>query len=89
VLKGHVDSTPASADTILRRVQDGLTQEIKLMLDDDVVPEVEDIDLCLILGAGWPFIDGGASVYLDREGASERVFDGTFHTPPIRGIAHS
>ncbi|GGD77949.1 3-hydroxyacyl-CoA dehydrogenase [Microbacterium murale] len=88
-LKGHVASTPASAETILRRVQDGLTQEIKLMLDEDVVPEVEDIDLCLILGAGWPFIDGGASVYLDREGASERVFDGTFHTPPIRGIAHS
>jgi len=87
-LKGHLGSTPASAETILRRVQDGLTQEIKLMLDEDVVPEVEDIDLCLILGAGWPFIDGGASVYLDREGASERVFDGTFHSPPIRGIAH-
>lgn len=87
-LKGHVANTPASAETILGRVQDGLTQEIKLMLDEDVVPEVEDIDLCLILGAGWPFIDGGASVYLDREGASERVFDGTFHSPPIRGIAH-
>ncbi|MDQ0645559.1 3-hydroxyacyl-CoA dehydrogenase NAD-binding domain-containing protein [Microbacterium murale] len=88
-LKGHVGTAPASSETILRRVQDGLTQEIRLMLDEDVVPEVEDIDLCLILGAGWPFIDGGASVYLDREGASERVFDGTFHTPPIRGIAHS
>ena len=57
------------------------------MLDEGVVPEVEDIDLCLILGAGWPFIDGGASPYLDREGASERVFGGTFHTPAIRGIA--
>ncbi|MGM7665760.1 3-hydroxyacyl-CoA dehydrogenase NAD-binding domain-containing protein [Microbacterium sp. A93] len=88
-LKGAVGSSPASADTILRRVQDGLAQEIKLMLDEGVVPEVEDIDLCLILGAGWPFIDGGASPYLDREGAAERVFGGTFHTPPIRGIAHS
>jgi hypothetical protein len=47
-----------------------LATEIKLMLDEGVVPEVEDIDLCLILGAGWPFIDGGASPYLDREGAS-------------------
>ncbi|WP_312676254.1 3-hydroxyacyl-CoA dehydrogenase NAD-binding domain-containing protein [Microbacterium sp.] len=81
-----VGSSPASADTILRRVQDGLAQEIKLMLDEGVVPEVEDIDLCLILGAGWPFIDGGASPYLDREGASERVFGDTFHHPPIRGI---
>ena len=86
-LKGAVGSTPASAATILGRVQDGLAQEIRIMLDENVVPEVEDIDLCLILGAGWPFIDGGASPYLDREGASERVFGGTFHTPPIRGIA--
>jgi 3-hydroxyacyl-CoA dehydrogenase/enoyl-CoA hydratase/carnithine racemase len=88
-LKGQTGSTPASADEILRRVQDGLAQEIRIMLDEGVVPEVEDIDLCLILGAGWPFIDGGASPYLDREGASERVFGGTFHTPTIRGIAQS
>ncbi|MGO1854309.1 MAG: 3-hydroxyacyl-CoA dehydrogenase NAD-binding domain-containing protein [Microbacteriaceae bacterium] len=87
-LKGAVDSAPASAETILTRVQDGLAQEIKLMLDEKVVPEVEDIDLCLILGAGWPFIDGGASPYLDREGASERMFGGTFHTPQIRGIGN-
>lgn len=86
-LKGAVGSTPASADEILRRVQDGLAQEIRIMLDEGVVPEVEDIDLCLILGAAWPFIDGGASPYLDREGASERVFGDTFHHPPIRGIA--
>ncbi|WP_298865271.1 3-hydroxyacyl-CoA dehydrogenase NAD-binding domain-containing protein [uncultured Microbacterium sp.] len=88
-LKGQTGSSPASADEILRRVQDGLAQEIRIMLDEGVVPEVEDIDLCLILGAGWPFIDGGASPYLDREGASERVFQGTFHSPVIRGIANS
>ncbi|MFC4137149.1 MULTISPECIES: 3-hydroxyacyl-CoA dehydrogenase NAD-binding domain-containing protein [unclassified Microbacterium] len=87
LVKQVAGNTPASADEILRRVQDGLAQEIRLMLDEGVVPEVEDIDLCLILGAGWPFIDGGASPYLDREGASERVFGGTFHTPVIRGIA--
>ncbi|EZP29696.1 3-hydroxyacyl-CoA dehydrogenase NAD-binding domain-containing protein [Microbacterium oleivorans] len=87
VAKKATGSTPASADEILRRVQDGLAQEIKLMLEEGVVPEVEDIDLCLILGAGWPFIDGGATPYLDREGASDRVFGDTFHHPPIRGIA--
>ncbi|MFT4135194.1 3-hydroxyacyl-CoA dehydrogenase NAD-binding domain-containing protein [Microbacterium sp.] len=86
VLKGAVGDAPVADDEILRRVQDGLAQEIRLMLDEGVVPEVEDIDLCLILGAGWPFIDGGASPYLDREGASERVFGDTFHHPPIRGI---
>ncbi len=85
-LKGAVGSTPATEDEILRRVQDGLAQEIRIMLDEGVVPEVQDIDLCLILGAGWPFIDGGASPYLDREGASERVFGDTFHHPPIKGV---
>ena len=87
VLKGAVGSTPATEDEILRRVQDGLAREIRIMLDEGVVPEVQDIDLCLILGAGWPFIDGGASPYLDREGASERVFDDTFHHPVITGAA--
>jgi len=86
ILKPAVGSSPAPADEILRRVQDGLAQEMHLMLTEGVVPEVEDIDLCLILGAGWPFIDGGASPYLDREGASERAFGDTFHHPPIRGI---
>jgi 3-hydroxyacyl-CoA dehydrogenase len=86
VLKGAVGSTPAAEAEILTRVQDGLAREMRLMLDEGVVPEVEDIDLCLVLGAGWPFIDGGASVYLDREGASERVFGDTFHHPVIRGI---
>ncbi|MGN8025882.1 3-hydroxyacyl-CoA dehydrogenase NAD-binding domain-containing protein [Microbacterium sp. 22242] len=86
LVKQAAGSTPTPAAEILRRVQDGLAHEIRLMLDEGVVPEVEDIDLCLILGAGWPFIDGGASPYLDREGASERVFGATFHSPAIRGI---
>lgn len=88
IAKKATGSSPVAAETILQRVQDGLAQEIKLMLDEGVVPEVQDIDLCLILGAGWPFIDGGASPYLDREGASERAFGDTFHHPPIRGIAN-
>jgi hypothetical protein len=29
---------------------------------------------------------GGATPYLDRVGASERAFGGTFHNPPIRGV---
>ena len=55
------------------------------MLDDEVVAAAEDIDLCMILGAGWPFQMGGITPYLDRVGASERVFGGTFHTPRIEG----
>ena len=48
-------------------------------------PAVEDIDLCLILGAGWPFRSAARSPYLDRVGASERVFGDTFHHPRDQG----
>ena len=43
------------------------------MLDEGVVAEPQDIDLCMILGAGWPFHLGGITPYLDRTGVSERV----------------
>ncbi|GGO60054.1 3-hydroxyacyl-CoA dehydrogenase [Microbacterium nanhaiense] len=82
-----VGRSPARADEILRRVQHELAREIRLMLDEGVVPEVEDIDLALILGAGWPMIDGGATPYLDRVGASAEAAGGDFHTPQIRGVS--
>ena len=79
-------TNPSSAEEILTRLQDGLARETKLMLDDRVVAAAEDIDLCMILGAGFPFQMGGLTPYLDRVGASERVFGDTFHHPPVRGI---
>ncbi|MBX3117138.1 MAG: enoyl-CoA hydratase/isomerase family protein [Cryobacterium sp.] len=78
--------TPADGEEILRRVEDGLADEIHRMLKEGVVSEPDDIDLCMIIGAGWPFQMGGATPYLDRVGASERVFKDTFHHPPIRGV---
>ncbi|WP_440710401.1 3-hydroxyacyl-CoA dehydrogenase NAD-binding domain-containing protein [Herbiconiux sp. YIM B11900] len=81
------DSTPMTEAEILRRVEDGLADEVHRMLEDDVVHAAEDIDLCLILGAGYPFQMGGLTPYLDRVGASERVFGDTFHHPVIRGVS--
>jgi 3-hydroxyacyl-CoA dehydrogenase/enoyl-CoA hydratase/carnithine racemase len=78
--------TPMTEAEILRRVEDGLADEVHRMLEDDVVHAAEDIDLCLILGAGYPFQMGGLTPYLDRVGASERVFGDTFHHPVIRGV---
>jgi 3-hydroxyacyl-CoA dehydrogenase/enoyl-CoA hydratase/carnithine racemase len=80
-------ATPMTEEQLLRRVEDGLADEVHRMLEDGVVGAPEDIDLCLILGAGWPFHMGGVTPYLDRVGASERVFGTTFHTPAIRGVA--
>ncbi|MDQ0575586.1 3-hydroxyacyl-CoA dehydrogenase NAD-binding domain-containing protein [Agromyces albus] len=77
---------PLTADEILNRLQDGLADEVHRMLDDGVVEAPEDIDLCMLLGAGFPFQMGGVTPYLDRVGASERVFGDTFHHPPIKGV---
>jgi hypothetical protein len=64
----------------------GLTTEIKLMLDVKVVSSAEDIDLCMIMGAGWPFHLGGITPYLYRNGASKKDFGSTFHNPMIKGV---
>ena len=66
-------STPLTAEELRTRAEEALAQEIRLMLDEGVVAEAQDIDLCLILGAGWPFWLGGITPYLDRAGVSERV----------------
>ncbi len=84
IVKGG--TTPMTAKELQTRLEDGLADEIHRMLEDDVVAAAEDIDLCMILGAGYPFQMGGVTPYLDRVGASERAFGGTFHTPPIRGV---
>ncbi|HEV7183277.1 MAG TPA: 3-hydroxyacyl-CoA dehydrogenase NAD-binding domain-containing protein [Leifsonia sp.] len=78
---------PWTKEQILEGLEDGLADEIHRMLEDDVVHAAEDIDLCMILGAGFPFQMGGITPYLDRVGASERAFGDTFHHPPIRGVA--
>jgi 3-hydroxyacyl-CoA dehydrogenase/enoyl-CoA hydratase/3-hydroxybutyryl-CoA epimerase len=61
-----------------------LAQEIRLLLDENVVAEAQDVDLCMILGAGWPFHLGGITPYLDRSGVSEKTTGARF-TPP--GVA--
>ncbi|MBW4095055.1 MAG: 3-hydroxyacyl-CoA dehydrogenase [Acidobacteria bacterium] len=71
--------SPSTGEQVLQRVQDALAQEIGLMLSEGVVAGPEDIDLCMILGAGWPMFLGGITPYLDRVGASERVNGKTFH----------
>ena len=58
---------------------DALAEEIRLMLDVGVVAGPGDIDLCMILGAGWPFLLGGITPYLDRAGISEKVTGTRFH----------
>ncbi|MDH5566119.1 MAG: hypothetical protein OEY15_05535, partial [Myxococcales bacterium] len=48
--------------------------EARLLLDDGVVADARDIDTCMILGAGWPFFNGGICKHLDQIGMSEQLF---------------
>ncbi|MFE0590208.1 3-hydroxyacyl-CoA dehydrogenase NAD-binding domain-containing protein [Micromonospora echinospora] len=76
-----VGDAPLTAEQVRRDALDALAQEIRLMLDEGVVAEAQDIDLCMILGAGWPFHLGGVTPYLDRTGTSERVTGARFLPP--------
>ncbi|WP_460992310.1 3-hydroxyacyl-CoA dehydrogenase NAD-binding domain-containing protein [Sinomonas soli] len=71
--------SPSTSEQVLARCQDALAEEIGLMLAEGVVAGPEDVDLCMILGAGWPMHLGGITPYLDRVGASERVNGTPFH----------
>ncbi|MEN3586131.1 3-hydroxyacyl-CoA dehydrogenase NAD-binding domain-containing protein [Streptomyces sp. ZYX-F-203] len=65
--------TVLTEEQVRTRVLDAVAREIGLMLEEGVVAEAQDVDLCLITGAGWPFHLGGITPYLDREGVGERV----------------
>jgi 3-hydroxyacyl-CoA dehydrogenase/enoyl-CoA hydratase/carnithine racemase len=69
----EVGQDALTGDQVRDNALAALAQEIRLMLDEGVVAEPQDIDLCMILGAGWPFHLGGITPYLDRAGVSERV----------------
>ncbi len=71
-------TAPLTADQVRSKALDALAQEIRLMLDEGVVAEAQDIDLCMLLGAGWPFHLGGITPYLDRSGTSARVTGNRF-----------
>ncbi|GAA2358483.1 3-hydroxyacyl-CoA dehydrogenase NAD-binding domain-containing protein [Streptomyces cuspidosporus] len=78
--------TVLTEEQVRLRVLEAVAQEIGLMLDEGVVAEAQDIDLCLITGAGWPFHLGGITPYLDREGVSERVLGHRFLAPGVASV---
>jgi 3-hydroxyacyl-CoA dehydrogenase/enoyl-CoA hydratase/carnithine racemase len=81
-----VGNQPSTVEEVRERALNALAEEIGLMLADGVVAAPMDIDLCLILGAGWPFHLGGITPYLDGEGVSERVLGRRLLPPGVASV---
>ncbi|WP_433224429.1 3-hydroxyacyl-CoA dehydrogenase NAD-binding domain-containing protein [Microtetraspora malaysiensis] len=79
-------SSPSTGEEVRLRALKALAQEVRLMLDEGVVAAAQDIDLCMILGAGWPFHTGGITPYLDRAGVSEAVTGSRFLAPGVASV---
>jgi 3-hydroxyacyl-CoA dehydrogenase/enoyl-CoA hydratase/carnithine racemase len=83
------EGTPLDEAGVLDSVLTALTVEVGHMLEEGVVATPQQIDLCMILGAGWGFHLGGLTPYLDRTGYTERVLghrllpDGVANVPAV------
>jgi 3-hydroxyacyl-CoA dehydrogenase len=76
----------STAEQVRLRALKALAEEARMMLDEGVVATPAEIDLCMLLGAGWPMHLGGILPYLDREGISESVSGKRFHQPGIASL---
>jgi 3-hydroxyacyl-CoA dehydrogenase len=83
IVAGNKAST---AEEVRSRALTALAEEARMMLDEGVVSTPAEIDLCMLLGAGWPMHLGGILPYLDREGISESVCGKRFHQPGIASL---
>jgi 3-hydroxyacyl-CoA dehydrogenase len=79
-------SSPSTAEQVRIRALNALASEAKMMLDEGVVATAAEIDLCMLLGCGWPFHLGGILPYLDREGISEAVNGSRFHPSGVASL---
>ncbi|WP_131738197.1 3-hydroxyacyl-CoA dehydrogenase NAD-binding domain-containing protein [Actinomadura roseirufa] len=79
-------TAPSTEEQVLERALAALADEIRVMLDEGVVAAPQDIDLCMILGAGWPFHLGGVTPYLDRTGVAEKVTGKRFLDPGVASV---
>ena len=78
--------TPSTAEQVRDRALKALATEARMMLDEGVVSSAAEIDLCMLMGSGWPMHLGGILPYLDREGISEAVCGQRFHAPGIASL---
>jgi 3-hydroxyacyl-CoA dehydrogenase len=79
-------TTASTAEQVRDRALKALAVEARMMLDEGVVSTAAEIDLCMLMGSGWPMHLGGILPYLDREGISDAVCGQRFHAPGIASL---
>ena len=77
---------PSTADDVRIRALTALAKEARMMLDEGVVATPAEIDLCMLLGTGWPLHLGGVLPYLDRTGISESATGQRFHPKGVASL---
>ncbi len=68
------EHAPWTGEQIQRAALEAVADEARRMLDDGVVADARDIDTAMLLGAGYPFFNGGICRYLDQTGVSHELF---------------
>ncbi|NQW06703.1 MAG: 3-hydroxyacyl-CoA dehydrogenase, partial [SAR202 cluster bacterium] len=79
--------SPATADEVRVRALKALAGEAAMMLSEGVVATAAEIDICMLLGCGWPLHLGGILPYLDRTGISDEVNGQRFHPAGVAALA--
>jgi 3-hydroxyacyl-CoA dehydrogenase/enoyl-CoA hydratase/carnithine racemase len=82
----HKGTSPSTSEQVRDRALKALAEEARMMLDEGVVSTAAEIDLCMLMGAGWPMHLGGILPYLDREGVSDSVCGQRFHAPGVASL---
>jgi len=82
----HKGDSPSTAEQVRSRALTALAVEARMMLDEGVVSTPAEIDLCMLMGAGWPMHLGGILPYLDREGISEAACGQRFHAKGVASL---
>jgi 3-hydroxyacyl-CoA dehydrogenase/enoyl-CoA hydratase/carnithine racemase len=79
-------TSASTADQVRDRALRAIATEAKMMLDEGVVATPAEIDICMLLGSGWPMHLGGILPYLDREGISEAACGARFHPAGVASL---
>ena len=82
----HNGDSPSTPEQVRLRALKALAEEARMMLDEGVVSTPAEIDLCMLMGAGWPMHLGGILPFLDREGISDSVCGSRFHPAGVASL---